>query len=190
MYALHTISFPGFRGSCRSDTRMVPSHYVDFDVKHHVNRFRFQSLSLLSMIALTTLQIRRLLWDDVESANVCIVRCSIYSCAPGVNNSLYIQRLPFPWQVIRLVRPFRCDNTLGFCCLQELEVQCPPGKTIGWIKQNCSLFSPLFSVTDANGQVVYKIKGPCFSCKWCDVEFQVYIIMANLISIIYPHTLC
>ncbi len=27
-------------------------------------------------IALTTLQIRRLLWDDVESANVCIVRCS------------------------------------------------------------------------------------------------------------------
>ncbi len=36
----------------------------------------------LVYIALTTLQIRRLLWDDVESANVCIVRCSIDSCAP------------------------------------------------------------------------------------------------------------
>ena len=36
----------------------------------------------LVYIALTTLQIRRLLWDDVEPANVCIVRCSIYSCAP------------------------------------------------------------------------------------------------------------
>ncbi len=35
-------------------------------------------------IALTTLQIRRLLLDDVVSANVCIVRCSIYSCAPGI----------------------------------------------------------------------------------------------------------
>ncbi len=33
-------------------------------------------------IALTTLQIRRLLLDDMESAKVCIVRCSIYSCAP------------------------------------------------------------------------------------------------------------
>ncbi|XP_064394742.1 phospholipid scramblase 2-like [Halichondria panicea] len=76
-------------------------------------------------------------------------------------------------EVMRLVRPFRCDNTLGFCCLQELEVQCPPGETIGWIKQNCSLFSPRFSVTDASGQVVYRIKGPCFSCKWCDVEFRV-----------------
>ncbi len=32
-------------------------------------------------IAITTLQIRRLLLDGVESANVCIVRCSIYSCA-------------------------------------------------------------------------------------------------------------
>ncbi len=37
MYALHTISFPDFRGSCRSDTRMVLSHYVDFNVNvHHV----------------------------------------------------------------------------------------------------------------------------------------------------------
>ncbi len=38
----------------------------------------------LVYIALTTLQIRRLLLDDVESANVCIVRCSIYSCAPAI----------------------------------------------------------------------------------------------------------
>ncbi len=37
----------------------------------------------LGYIAITTLQIRRLLLDDVESANACIVRCSIYSCAPG-----------------------------------------------------------------------------------------------------------
>ncbi len=44
-----------------------------------LDQSRYQQLVY---IAITTLQIRRLLLDDVESANVCIVRCSIYSCAP------------------------------------------------------------------------------------------------------------
>ena len=103
-------------------------------------------------------------FEFLEKFALCCILCKIYYC-----------RVFLPKQVIRYIRPFRCDNTLGFCCLQELEVQCPPGKTIGWVKQNCSFLSPRFSVLDDTGHVVYTIKGPCFSCKWCDVEFQVFL---------------
>ena len=44
MYALDTISFPGFCGSYEEIHGWSQSHYVDFIVKHHVNHFRFQSL--------------------------------------------------------------------------------------------------------------------------------------------------
>ena len=44
MYALDTISFPGFCGSYEEINGWSQSHYVDFIVKHHVNHFRFQSL--------------------------------------------------------------------------------------------------------------------------------------------------
>ncbi len=54
---------------------------------YYVDQSCYQQLVYIA-IALTTLQIRRLLWDDVESVNVCIVRCSIYpySCAPAIVN--------------------------------------------------------------------------------------------------------
>ncbi len=53
MYALDTISFPDFCGSYEEIHGWSQSHYVDFIVKHHVNHFRFQSLSTLSMVAST-----------------------------------------------------------------------------------------------------------------------------------------
>ena len=78
-----------------------------------------------------------------------------------------------PCQVIRLLRPYRCECTLCCCCRQQMEVQSPPGVTIGWIKQNLSFLSPDFSVTDESGELMYRVKGPCLTCKWCDVEFHV-----------------
>ncbi len=39
MYALDTISFPGFCGSYEEIHGLFQSHYVDFIVKHHVNHF-------------------------------------------------------------------------------------------------------------------------------------------------------
>ena len=38
-------------------------------------------------------------------------------------------------EVIRLERPYRCMAWCCFCCLQEMEVQSPPGTTIGYITQ-------------------------------------------------------
>ena len=80
-------------------------------------------------------------------------------------------------QVIRLIRPIRCAAWCCFCCLQEIEVQSPPGTTIGWVKQDCTFLFPWYSVQNADGETVLKIKGPCWQCKWCDIEFQVYLFM-------------
>ena len=53
MYALDTISFPGFCGSYEEIHGWSQSYYVHLIVKHHVNHFRFQSLSTLSMVVCT-----------------------------------------------------------------------------------------------------------------------------------------
>ena len=38
-------------------------------------------------------------------------------------------------EVIHLERPMRCTCFCCFCCLQEMEVQSPPGTVIGYVKQ-------------------------------------------------------
>lgn len=76
-------------------------------------------------------------------------------------------------QVIHLVRPYRCMSCLCFCCLQKIEVQSPPGTVIGYIQQDCSFVYPWFSVLNAEEETVLKIKGPCWTCKFCEAEFEV-----------------
>ncbi|XP_070849152.1 phospholipid scramblase 2-like [Chaetodon trifascialis] len=76
-------------------------------------------------------------------------------------------------EVIRLIRPFRCASCCCPCCLQEMEVQAPPGTTIGYIKQDWHPFLPRFSIQGANKETVMKLEGPCFACNCCgDVNFE------------------
>ncbi|XP_077514964.1 phospholipid scramblase 2-like [Amblyomma americanum] len=78
--------------------------------------------------------------------------------------------------VMHFVRPLRCINCTYFCCLQEMEVQAPPGTTIAHVYQDCSICYPTFSICDRRGQKVLSIVGPICThsipCK-CDVEFDV-----------------
>uniref|UniRef100_K7FXN1 Phospholipid scramblase n=1 Tax=Pelodiscus sinensis TaxID=13735 RepID=K7FXN1_PELSI len=76
--------------------------------------------------------------------------------------------------VLRLLRPLKCASCWCPCCLQELEVQCPPGTTIGHVVQTWHPFTPKFSVQDANKQTVLRVLGPCcvFRCGG-DVNFEV-----------------
>ena len=84
--------------------------------------------------------------------------------------------LEYPSQVIHLDRPCRCSDPLcGFCCLQEIEVQSPPGTVIGYVKQNFSWWLPKFSILDAAGTVQLRIQGPCCYSKCCEVEFEVCV---------------
>ncbi|XP_028284985.1 phospholipid scramblase 2-like isoform X1 [Parambassis ranga] len=76
-------------------------------------------------------------------------------------------------EVIRLIRPFRCVSCWCPCCLQEMEVQAPPGTTVGYIKQDWHPFLPKFSIQGPNKETVMKLEGPCFACNCCgDVNFE------------------
>ncbi|KAG7497062.1 phospholipid scramblase 2-like [Solea senegalensis] len=76
-------------------------------------------------------------------------------------------------EVIRLIRPFRCVSCWCPCCLQEMEVQAPPGTTIGFVKQAWHPFLPRFTIQGANKQNLLKLEGPCFACNCCgDVNFE------------------
>ncbi|XP_047242477.1 phospholipid scramblase 2-like isoform X1 [Girardinichthys multiradiatus] len=76
-------------------------------------------------------------------------------------------------EVIRLIRPFRCVSCCCPCCLQEMEVQAPPGTTVGFVKQDWHPFLPKFSIQGADGQTLLRLEGPCFACNCCgDVNFE------------------
>ena len=76
-------------------------------------------------------------------------------------------------QVITLHRPLRCCHWCCFCCLQEVEVQSPPGATIGYIQQDFTFLYPWFSIQNEDRQTLLKLKGPCCCYTWGDVEFEV-----------------
>ncbi|NXH31971.1 PLS2 scramblase, partial [Myiagra hebetior] len=77
-------------------------------------------------------------------------------------------------EVITLQRPLRCSLCCCPCCLQELEVQAPPGKTIGYVVQNWHVCLPKFTIQDEKRTDILKITGPCIVCRCCeDVNFEV-----------------
>lgn len=77
-------------------------------------------------------------------------------------------------EVMHLYRPYRCTSCLCPCCLQEIEVQAPPGNVIGYVKQEWSIIFPRFTVRDAQDNVIFRIEGPFCTASLCgDVEFQV-----------------
>ncbi|XP_020655458.3 phospholipid scramblase 2 [Pogona vitticeps] len=77
-------------------------------------------------------------------------------------------------EVLRMVRPLKCVSCWFPCCLQELEVQCPPGTTIGYVVQTWHPFTPKFSIQNVEKETMLRVLGPCFafSCGG-DVNFEV-----------------
>ncbi|XP_031567695.1 phospholipid scramblase 1-like [Actinia tenebrosa] len=76
-------------------------------------------------------------------------------------------------EVIHLSRPLRCSSCCFPCCLQEIEVQGPPGNVLGYCVQLWSICIPKFAIQNANRETVLKIEGPLCQCSLCgDVEFQ------------------
>lgn len=70
----------------------------------------------------------------------------------------------------------RCHLTMFIwsCLCLQMEVQAPPGTTVGYIKQDWHPCLPRFSIQGANKETVMKLEGPCFACNCCgDVNFEV-----------------
>ncbi|XP_061492947.1 phospholipid scramblase 1-like isoform X2 [Rhineura floridana] len=78
--------------------------------------------------------------------------------------------------VMQLSRDFQCSCCCCpcACCLQELEVQAPPGTVIGYVKQKWHPCLPKFAIQNEAREVVLKMDGPCVPCRlWENVHFEV-----------------
>ncbi|CAL1548505.1 unnamed protein product [Lymnaea stagnalis] len=78
--------------------------------------------------------------------------------------------------LMTLYRPFRCQASIFWCCcLQEMEIQSPPGVLQGRVKEIWTCWIPKYKVYDAQNQCVFTIVGDCCYCKCCtDVVFKVF----------------
>ncbi|KAJ8048522.1 Phospholipid scramblase 2 [Holothuria leucospilota] len=85
-------------------------------------------------------------------------------------------------EVLSVVRPFKCCSGYywfaGCCvhCAYTLDVEAPPGKPIGHVRQRGSKWKPHFDILDADFNPVLKIRGPCCFCQGVcctgDIEFS------------------
>ncbi|XP_015271718.1 PREDICTED: phospholipid scramblase family member 5-like [Gekko japonicus] len=77
-------------------------------------------------------------------------------------------------EVITVNRPLRCNSCWFPCYLQELEVQSPPGTTVGYVIQKWDPLLPKFTIRNENNEDVLKIIGPYATCGcFGDVDFEV-----------------
>ncbi|XP_048857422.1 phospholipid scramblase 1 [Brienomyrus brachyistius] len=76
-------------------------------------------------------------------------------------------------EVMHLVRPWRCTGCCFPCCLQELEVQAPPGTVVGYVVEDWHPILPKFSILGPSRETVLKLDGPCLLFNCCgDVKFE------------------
>ncbi|RDD36442.1 Phospholipid scramblase 2 [Trichoplax sp. H2] len=76
--------------------------------------------------------------------------------------------------IIHLSRPMRLGCRCFPCCLQELEVQAPPGETIGYVRQIQTFVKREFNILNTFRDPVLKIRGPCWLCSCLtDIDFDI-----------------
>ncbi|XP_075591871.1 phospholipid scramblase 1-like [Dermatophagoides farinae] len=76
-------------------------------------------------------------------------------------------------EILRMNRPLRCTSCLCPCFLQELSVYSGAQK-LGSIRQEWSIFYPIFSILNSAGGKVLHIQGPLLTFSCCgDVEFTI-----------------
>ncbi|OCT59619.1 phospholipid scramblase 1 [Xenopus laevis] len=104
-----------------------------------------------------------------ERSSLC-ARCCCGSLRP-LNLQVYD---PSGREVIHFIRPLKCTSCCFPCCLQELEVQSPPGHTVGYVAQSWHPFVPKYSLLTETREPVLKVVGPCIMSSCCgDIDFQV-----------------
>ncbi|XP_021108434.1 phospholipid scramblase 1-like isoform X2 [Heterocephalus glaber] len=106
---------------------------------------------------------------EVEDTDCCTRNC----CGPCRPFTLKILD-NLGREVITMERPLRCDDCCFPCCLQEIEIQAPPGVPIGYITQKWHPCLPKYAVQNERREDVLKITGPCVACRCCtDIDFKI-----------------
>ncbi|MBN3326795.1 PLS1 scramblase, partial [Atractosteus spatula] len=118
-------------------------------------------------------EIKNVLGQNVFYAveeNDCLTR---QCCGPLRSFTIHVLD-NFGQEVITVTRPLNCDRCCCPCCLQELEIQSPPGNTVGYVIQTWHPFFPKFTIQNERKEPVLKLSGPF--CGWnClpDIDFEV-----------------
>ncbi|XP_062329382.1 phospholipid scramblase 2-like [Osmerus eperlanus] len=99
--------------------------------------------------------------------------CTLMFCGPGRPFTLHLKD-NLGQEVVTVTRPLRCSLCCFPCCLQELEVQSPPGCPIGYIIQECHVYLPKFIILNERREPQLRIQGPLMACSWWgDINFEV-----------------
>ncbi|XP_045150969.1 phospholipid scramblase 1 [Echinops telfairi] len=105
----------------------------------------------------------------VEDTDCCTRNC----CGPGRPFTMKILD-NMGREVMMLERPLRCSSCCCPCCLQEIEIQAPPGVPVGYVIQTWHPCLPKFTIQNEKREEVLKIAGPCVVCSCCgDVDFEI-----------------
>ncbi|XP_050013206.1 phospholipid scramblase 1 isoform X2 [Alexandromys fortis] len=111
----------------------------------------------------------------VEDTDCCTRNC----CGPSRPFTLRILD-NLGQEVMTLERPLRCSSCCFPCCLQEIEIQAPPGVPVGYVTQNWHPCLPKFTLQNEKKEDVLKIVGPCVVCTCCsDIDFEVRLPVVN-----------
>ncbi|KAM4687194.1 phospholipid scramblase 2-like [Rhinophrynus dorsalis] len=118
-------------------------------------------------------ELRNIMGQKVFSAQERSTVCA--RCCCGSNRPLSLQVCDSTGrEVIHFIRPLKCTSCCFPCCLQELEVQSPPGHTVGYVVQTWHPFVPKYLLMTETRDPVLKVVGPCIMSSCCgDVNFQV-----------------
>uniref|UniRef100_A0A2K6FRD0 Phospholipid scramblase n=1 Tax=Propithecus coquereli TaxID=379532 RepID=A0A2K6FRD0_PROCO len=103
-----------------------------------------------------------------EDTNFCNRNC----CGPSRSFTLNVSD-NMGREVITLERPLRCSSCCCPCCLQELEIQVPPGVPVGYVTQIWHPYLPKFTIQNEKREDLLKITGPCVVCTCtADIDFK------------------
>ncbi|XP_005401492.1 PREDICTED: phospholipid scramblase 2-like isoform X2 [Chinchilla lanigera] len=77
-------------------------------------------------------------------------------------------------EVLTVDRSLRCTSCCFPSCLQQIEIQAPPGVPIGYVSQECHFCDKNIIVQNEKREDVLKIIGFCVSWRFCtDFDFEV-----------------
>lgn len=104
-----------------------------------------------------------------EKNNILTLQC----CGPSRPFTIHLHD-NLGQEVLTLRRPLKCMFCCFPCCLQELEVQNPPGNPIGYVVQDWHPVLFNFTVLNERREPQLRIKGPWCLCECvADVVFEV-----------------
>uniref|UniRef100_A0A8C6QDD7 Phospholipid scramblase n=1 Tax=Nannospalax galili TaxID=1026970 RepID=A0A8C6QDD7_NANGA len=85
-------------------------------------------------------------------------------------------------EVIAPERPLRCSSCCFPCCLQEIEIQAPPGVPVGYVTQTWHPCLPKFTLQNEKKEDVLRVTGLCVDCTCSDVDVQIKSLDEESIS--------